>query len=47
LEGQKFTIEEQLLNLESAESTASVFDTMSIASSVNKALLKEGLQDGY
>lgn len=45
LEGQKFTIEELLLQCEAAESTASIFETMSQASEMQKSLMKD--TEGY
>lgn len=45
LEGQKFTIEELLLQCEAAESTASIFETMSQASDFQKNLIRDS--EGY
>lgn len=41
LEGQKYTVEEQLLTLESAESTASIYETLSMASAMQKEILSQ------
>ena len=41
MEGQKYTVEEQLLTLESAESTASIYETLSMASAMQKEILSQ------
>jgi len=43
LQGQQYTIDDQILAIESAENASSVFETLSIASETSREILKKNV----